>query len=282
MENTLSDAIPASTPAPAEPSWFSALIAPASAPPEPEPDAPSPVEAVEPGPVAEAPTDDAAPPPEPETQPTVSPEVEALRRQVAEMQQEQARRDREAEQQRLQTERTQSRAEYWAEVKRNVAQIEDPEERDAYWQRASDELVVQEERARNEVDQQSQLVAAVKGFPDYARTQYNITDDQFQYLVRIATGEGSPESIGYQMSGAVDWFVQQNATAAKPTVSPETTREAVQQTIAERAAEDARTSGVAALGGINGANPAPPSLPTNLRPGTPESLGALAGILQAL
>lgn len=287
MENTpLSDAT-ASPSTSAAPAWFTALTAPASAAPEPEQPAPAPDDSSEPAPAPEQAAPEPAQPdgenPEPAaTAPDPAPdykgEIEALQRQVAEMQQAKEQAERQREQEQRQAAILQSREDYWTEVDRIAEGIEDADERNTYYRKAANDLAEQEAKAVKENSELARFQQAIRNFPSYAQQHHGITAEQAAKLTEFAA-DANPQVAALKIATALDLYMAQNA-AAKPPVSPDVTREAVQQTIADRAAAEARESGVTVQGGINGANPAPTQAPpASLQPGSRESHDMLAGIL---
>lgn len=282
MENTLQNA-PASPSVSAEPAWFTNMVAPASADPVVEPAPPSPEDSGGPEPVVTEPateqpvTSEAeAPTPEPTPEPQVD-EVAELRARLAEIEQQRAQEKQERDRAEREAQTLRNREEYWAEARKHAAAIDDDEERAEYFRKAAETLVDQEARAVQEQAQIAQFTQAIRNFPSYAQQHHGITADQAAVLTEYAS-DPNPQTAALKVSTALDIFMKENA-AIKPTVSPEATRAAVEQSLAQRASAEAATSGVTATGGINGANPAPSEKPTSLRPGSPESLAHLARAL---
>ena len=116
----MSDAHAASSSASADPAWFTQLVSPpASVENVAEPVSEPPVDSGEPAPVVETESVEAPPATElpSELSPAPDPEVERLKRQVAEYEQEKAKAEQEAQRAKAQAERLESRSQFFARVK---------------------------------------------------------------------------------------------------------------------------------------------------------------------
>lgn len=286
MENTLSND-PASPSTSATPDDIQALFAPASAEPVPEVAAPIPEDPGEPAPVTTEPAieqpvvaEPVAPSPEPTPTPTER-ELQ-LESELNQIRQERERESRERAQAEFESQRALNEEKYWEEVGQHASTIEDVEEKAEYYRRAATAFAEQNTRFINEQQLSIQFSNAVNNFPAWATKEYGFTPAQQARLEQIAASAPDDKTASWLMAGAAEAFAESNKS--HPTVSPETTREAVQQSLAERANAEAAQNGVAALGGINGANPSPNQNhpPTSIRPGTRESHDLLSQALSQL
>lgn len=275
----MSDAQAASSSASAAPAWFTALTAPASAAPvDPAPSTPD--ASGEPAPVessSPAPTPDPDPPlqPEPQVQPAPDPEVEALRRQVAELQAAQVKREADERRQQLSAERTKARDEYFAEVRKHAATLDDLDERDAYWQQAVTDFDAQQEAHQDAERLEREAAEVTRAYPDHIGKEWNLTPDQIAEIAELGESQPDWRVAGIMMTGMAHAFRKENAKAP----SPDTLREQATQALADKAAAEVAASGALATGGLSGTTPSGVQKPTALRPGSRESHDILAGII---
>ena len=279
MENTLSND-PASPSASATPAWFEAMVAPASAAPEQEPPAPIPDDSGGPEPAVT--TDPATAQPvaaEPETPSDPAPpepdRVSQLEAELNQIRQEREQEARQRQQAEFEAQRVASEEEYWTEVDRQAASIEDVEQKAEYYRKAGMQFAEQNAQFIRQQSEAAQFQTALRNFPSFARQNHGITAEQEARLTAFAS-DPNPQVAALKIATALEVFMEANATN-RPVISPETTRDAVEQSLAQRANAEAAQNGVAALGGINSANPSPPTnpTPTSIRPGSQESFDLL-------
>lgn len=274
----------AGAPSSAAPAWFTALTAPASAPPTEDPVAETPEMPVPPAPdapvAAEAPAPDPATDPAPTPEPEPDPELETLRRQTAEANERIKALEAEREQQRqaeADAERQRARDEYWARAEATARDLDTDDERIAYMRQAADELARQEGEANRQADMERAVADAARGFPDYIGKEYGLEPWQVQYLHKLNENPNKMVA-GSNMAAVAVAFKEMNADPAR-----KITKDAALESYAAKTAADIAASGALATAPAVDASPAPTvgAKPTTLRPGSRESADILGNILFA-